>query len=68
MSKPFARAIAMMAAIAAAMGNQAGLLGIGQYKSRGKGGKRAHTASGTRRNQRAAVKTKNIQRNRLAHR
>ena len=41
MSAPFARARAMMALIAAAMGNSAALAAIGPYRSRGHGRRKA---------------------------
>lgn len=59
----FARAIAMMAAIAAATALPAGaqqraLAAIGPYESHGKGGKRPHRSVGTKAFQRAAAKRK----------
>lgn len=64
---PFARAIAMMGLIAAAVraypfpgvAQQQALAGIGPYVSRGKGGKRPHRSVGTKAFQRAALKKRN---------
>jgi hypothetical protein len=71
MAHPFHRAATMMALIAAAMRSaapQAALAAIGPYKSRGKGGKRAHCAhTGAACTKRAAIKKRNVQRNRRAH-
>jgi hypothetical protein len=71
MSKPFARAIAMMATIAAHL--RAGMetyqahAAVGPYKSRGKGQGRTNGSSNTMaRDKRAAVKRRNQQRHRLA--
>lgn len=63
-SAPFARARAMMAAIAAAMAlaplvQQEALAAIGPYKSRGKGGKSPRRSVGTKAFQRAATKHRN---------
>lgn len=64
MSTPFRRAIAMMAALSAAMTlpvhlQQGAVAGIGNYTSRGKGGKRPHRSVGTKAFQRAASKLRN---------
>jgi len=68
---PFSRAKSMMAVIAAIMTTtisqserQAKLYALGDYKSRGKGGKRPHRSVGTAAFKRAAMK----ERNRRAHR
>lgn len=65
-------AAAVMAVLAATVGNfaaqRAGLDGIGTYESRGKGKTCYHAARTTRRDQRAATKRRNVQRNRRAHR
>lgn len=66
----------MMAAISAIMtmhaGNfaakQAALRQLGDYESRGKGGKRAHRNTGIAAARRAAGKRRNVLRNRRAHR
>jgi hypothetical protein len=52
---PFARTLAMVAALAAA----AALAEIGPYESRGKGGKRPHRSVGTKAFLRAAAKRRN---------
>jgi hypothetical protein len=74
-SQPFARAIAMMAAISAAMSlpramQRSALEQVGEYRSRGKGkggGNRrapgAHMAA-----RRAAIKARNVRRHRVASR
>lgn len=72
-SNPFARAMAMMAAItdimAMAPSVQKSMLSqIGPYESRGKGGKRAHRSIGTKANARAAAKSRNVRRARAASR
>ena len=74
-SAPFARARAMMAAIAAIYAQfQGGVLrdialrGVAPYESHGKGGKRAHRPTGIAGVRRAALKSLNRQRNRRAHR
>lgn len=73
MSQPFARAIAMMSAIAAAMkltvGREFAMSAIGSYKSRGKGrGNVTYARSGTNAQaQRAAIKAKNRKRNKASH-
>lgn len=72
-SAPFARARAMMSALAAIASlaftqQQAALAALGPYVSRGKGGKRPHRSVGTKACQRAACKARNVQRNRKAHR
>lgn len=75
MAAPFARALAMMSLVAAAMSAHAGNYGaqqaalgaIGPYKSRGKGGKRPHTkGNGSAKVRRAAVKARNVRRDRRA--
>jgi hypothetical protein len=50
MAQPFARAKAMFALIAAAMGNLEKLAAIGPYRSRGKGGRHSKPGNGYRRN------------------
>ncbi len=74
-SAPFARARAMMAAVVAIRAQfQLGVLrdialsGMAAYESRGKGGKRAHRPTGIAGVRRAALKARNRQRNRRAHR
>jgi hypothetical protein len=72
-SKPFARALAFMSALADALSmpmaqQQLALATLGSYESRGKGGKRPHRKPGTKANQRQAAKARNVRRNRLAHR
>lgn len=67
----FKRAIAMAQAISAAMSlhpleRQIALDGIGQYKSRGKGGKQPHRATGIAGVKRAAKKARNVKRSRAA--
>lgn len=44
------------------------LRGMGSYESHGKGGKRAHRTTGIAGVKRAALKARNRQRNRRAHR
>lgn len=62
---PFAAAIAMFSAIAAAQSLPAGhqrqsaMNDIGPYESRGKGGKRPHRSTGTKAFQRMAAKRRN---------
>jgi hypothetical protein len=70
----FARAKAIFATIAALGSLHSGAAlaaamdSIPIYQSRGKGGKRPQAAGGIARDQRTAVKRKNVQRNRRAHR
>lgn len=63
----FSRFVAFMSAVSS-IGMAETIATMGRYKSRGKGGRGAHTASGVRRIQRAAEKARNVKRNRLAHR
>lgn len=74
-SQPFARAIAMASMIAAAMAanpwpglaQQAALSKIGDYESRGKGGKEPHRrGNGSIKVKRAARKARNVRRHRAA--
>lgn len=72
-SNTFARSRAMMAAIGALISQglkgfelQQSLNEVGQYKSRGKGGKTAHRPSGIARQRRHAMKTRNRARHRRA--
>ena len=66
--QPFSRAMVMAAAVSAilsrAQGNysaqQAGLVTLGPYESRGKGGKRPHRSVGTKAHQRLAAKRRNV--------
>lgn len=72
-SAPFSRSLAMMTALAAAMAmapmqQQMALAAIGNYESRGKGGKRPHRHVGVAASRRAALKARNVRRNRAAHR
>lgn len=74
MSRPFARAMAMMALVAAAMRLQGStardqaLANIGTYESRGKGrGLRSPSRNKAAHVQRAAVKAKNRKANRGNH-
>ena len=73
MGRPFARASALFAMIAAAMALGEGLartdaLGaVPAYRSRGKGGKRPQRPTGIAGVKRAALKARNQQRNRMAH-
>jgi len=69
----FARARSMMAAIGALMAQglhglklQQGISSLGEYKSRGKGGKRPHRSCGTAAHKRHAQKLRNRARNRRA--
>lgn len=71
--QPFARAMAFMAALAAINSmplaiQQAKLAELGTYESRGKGGKSPSRHVGTKRARRAALKARNVRRNRRAHR
>lgn len=74
MGRPFERAQAVAAAVAFALSltdtaaRQAALADTPAYKSRGKGGKRPHRHVGTAAAKRAAVKARNVKRNRRAHR
>lgn len=73
MAAPFARARQLFALVAAAMALPFGqqreaLAGIPEYRSQGKGRARHHPAKCYRRDQRAARKARNVQRNRKAHR
>lgn len=79
MGKPFARANALVAAMAAAITSIAALntdydavkrakAAAGGYESRGKGGKRAHRPTGIAGVRRAACKARNVKANRRAHR
>lgn len=78
MGKPFARANALMAAVAMAVMNSAAVTGFAEvmkarelaagYVSRGHGGKRAHRMTGITRVRRQALKTRNVKANRRAHR
>lgn len=73
---PFARAMAMMAAVASIMSEhahnfafqKAAIAKLGPYESRGKGKTRRHDNGGTKAHQRAATKHRNVLRNRRAHR
>ncbi len=74
-SNAFSRSKSMFAAIATiiamgmpAMAQQQKLASLGEYTSRGKGGKRSSRSVGTAAFRRAAVKAKNKARNRRAHR
>ena len=71
----FSRAKSMMSAIAAVLAagfntaeQRAKLVALGQYESHGKGGKHPHRSVGTAAHKRAALKARNVARNRRAHR
>lgn len=71
MSKPFARAIALMAAFAAAItsgvGVDAARAAAAGYTSNGHSGKRAHGPTGIAGVRRASLKARNVKANRRAH-
>lgn len=71
-STPFARSLEMMSVIAAIcikfLLRDIALRGVNAYESHGKGGKRAHRPTGIAGVRRAALKARNRQRNRRAHR
>lgn len=73
-TQPFQRFNILMSAVATLMGSaqavtrEQAIAIAGGYKSHGKTGSRSHNRGGTRAFQRAALKRRNQQRNRLAHR
>lgn len=74
-ARPFHRAIAMAHAISLIFqafplnqaARAAALAGLGAYESHGKGGKRAHRIGKVAGAKRAALKARNVKRNRRAH-
>ena len=76
MGRPFARAAQLFSLVQAAVALhgagtvelQVALSGLPAYRSRGKGKGRRHDQGGTRAAQRAALKARNVIRNRRAHR
>jgi hypothetical protein len=72
-STPFGRSIGLASLIAAALSmgadlGRAALASIPEYRSHGKGKTRSHSAKCYRTGQRAALKARNVLRNRKAHR